>query len=164
MKFQSGSLKEQMESLIVAPMKTVRRAPSESPIIVVLDALDEASCDLDSFLECLRDFVNMEPRVRLFITTRPEQTIMRSLDAAGMEVICTQKFMSDIPSDVVNADIRRFLEVSFQKLWCRKELLAAYPDAIDLLTERAEGLFIFARTVIQYLNCKAWEVAVQVGT
>ena len=71
-----------------------------------------------------------------------------------------QKYMNDIPQAEVDADIRRFLEIHFDKFWYQDKLLAKHPDAIARLTERAERLFIYARTVIQFLTCKAWAMSV----
>jgi hypothetical protein len=60
--------------------------------------------------------------------------------------------MEEIDHAKTDRDIRCFLEARFRRLRLRKELLDAHPDAIEASTTRAEGLFIYARTVMDYLE------------
>jgi hypothetical protein len=69
--------------------------------------------------------------------------------------------MDRIDRAVVDSDIQQFFEAGFNKLRWRDDLRSAHPNAIDLLTKKAEGLFIYAKTVTRHLDCKAREVSVR---
>jgi hypothetical protein len=162
-RFQSRSLKEQLETLILAPLSAAQGQISdlpEKPIVIVLDALDEASGDLDIFLDLLKVLVDKHPRLRILITTRPESPILHAFSKAGISASSRRVEMEHIDRDVVDGDIRHFFKASFDKLRWRNELCSAHPDAIEVLTRRAEGLFIYARTVINHLSVNKPEKAV----
>jgi hypothetical protein len=163
-KSESRSIKEQLEALILEPLSAAQAEvayPSEEPIVVALDALDEASGDLSSFFEMLKALVDKQPCFRILITTRPEPPILRALGKAGIIESAQRVEMELIDRSVVDGDIRRLFTAEFDKLDWKDELRSKHPNAIELLTERAEGLFIYAKTVTRQLNCKTQEVSVQ---
>jgi hypothetical protein len=164
MKSESRSLKEHLETLILAPLTAARgdtSNPPEKPVVIVVDALDEASGDLDSFLKALKDLVDKQPRFRILITTRPESPILHALSKADISASARGVDLERIDREVVDRDIRLFLHTSFQDLRWRHKLLSAHPNAVDLLMVKAERLFIYAKTVTRYLDCKTPEVSVR---
>jgi hypothetical protein len=155
MKSESRSIKEQLETLILGPLAAAQGdAPNtpEEPIVIVIDALDEASGDLDDFLKALEELVEKQHRFRILISTRPESPIMHALNKADIKSSARRVEMERIDQTVVDGDIRRFFKAAFDNLRWRDELYSVHPDAIELLTKRAEGLFIYARTVINHLS------------
>jgi hypothetical protein len=161
MKSESRSPKEQLESLILVPL-TAAQAESAYPsedIVVVLDALDEASGDLITFLKQLKELIDKQHRFRILITTRPESPILHDLSKAGISASARRVDLEHIDRDVIDGDIRRFFEAGFDDLRWRDELCSVHPNAIELLTKRAEGLFIYARTVINHLSVSKPETA-----
>jgi hypothetical protein len=160
----SGTLNNQMESLIVGPMKNARvQDPSvaEVPVTIVLDALDEAGGDLNSFLQALNALVVAQFCFRIFMTTRPEPPVLHALSETGITRQCMHADMEDTPQIELDADIRHFLQERIALLRWRNELLAAHPYSIELLTMKAEGLFIYARTVVDYLDHPVQETSLQ---
>jgi hypothetical protein len=163
-KSESRSIKEQLETLILAPLTVAQgdtSKPPEKPNIIVVDALDEASGDLDSFLKALKELVDKQHRFRILITTRPESPILHALSKADITASARRVELEHIDRDVVDKDIRLFLHTSFHELRWRDRLLSAHPHAVSFLTEKAERLFIYAKTVARHLDHKIPEVSVQ---
>jgi hypothetical protein len=154
-KYQSGSLEEQFESLIMRPLESIQdqnQGLPKGPVVIVLDALDEADGDLTGLFRSLKKLVDKHDRFRILITTRPEPMITNSFDQAEVDTTSKQVIMENIPREDVDGDIRIFLESRFKNLRFGKKLLDSHPEAITMLTARAEGLFIYARTVMNYLK------------
>jgi hypothetical protein len=163
MKSSSRSLQEQLQTLILTPLCAANRrisSRSDKPITIILEALDEASGDLDIFLDLLKVLVDKHPRIRILITTRPESHILHAFNKAGVNTSSHRAEMEHIDRDVSDGDIRHFLKTNFDKLRWRNELYSAHPDAIEVLTKRAGGLLIYARTVINHLAVNNPEKAV----
>jgi hypothetical protein len=135
--------------------------PPEKPIIIAIDALDEATGDLVSFLKALKELVDKQHCFRILVTTRPESPILHALNKADISGSAQRIDLECIDRNVVDGDIQHFFEASFGDLRWRDELCSAYPNVIELLTNRAEGLFIYARTVTRHLDCKTLEVSVR---
>jgi hypothetical protein len=164
MKSPSGSLEVQLNSLIMEPVEKARSKNAwlaEVPIIIVLDALDEAGKDIGNLLKQLKRLVDAQYNFWIFVTTRPESSITYALFKSGMNTAMMRVNMEDVSQKEVDNDIRRFLQDRFASLRWRKELLAMHANAINTITEKAERLFIYARTVMEYLDHKIPEVSVQ---
>jgi hypothetical protein len=78
-----------------------------------------------------------------------------------MDTLKMQVNMEDVPEDEIDADIQYFLQDRFSSLRWRSELLTADPNALSNLTKKAERLFIYARTAIEYLDHRTPEVSVR---
>jgi hypothetical protein len=141
---------------------TLTPLPSDLPpcILIVVDALDECKEDakqvhggdlIPVLLALLKDI----PFVRLFLTSRRESSIERLLSRKTV-FKATRAFVlhRDIAKDTVQADIERYI---------RDELAQFQEDVVDdvefptdsqvrTLVERANGLFIYARTALEYIS------------
>jgi hypothetical protein len=162
--FESASPKNQMKSLIIDPvMNAQAECPwlATIPVVIVLDALDEAGADLVDFFDSLKDLLCANCNFWIFVTTRPEPSFMNALFKSGMNPMKMQVEMEDAPRDEVDTDIQCFIRQGFEKLQWQYELLAAHPSSIEVLTTKAERLFIYARTVIEYSDHKVQEISVQ---
>jgi hypothetical protein len=163
-KFEFASLNDQLKSLIMDPVASARaKNPwlADIPIIIVLDALDEAGDDLVSFLKTIKELIDAQYDIWIFATTRPKFSVEHALSKSGMNATMEEVNMEDIPQDEVNADIQRFLQQHFASLRWRDELLATYPNAVGNLTIKARRLVIYARTIIEYLDHKTPEISVR---
>jgi ABC-type oligopeptide transport system ATPase subunit len=162
--FETASLKDQMKSLILDPVAEARAKYSwltRIPVVIVLDALDEAGADLVNFFDSLKDLVDAQCNFWVFVTTRPEPSIENAFRESGMSVMQTQVKMDDAPQDEVDNDIHNFMRQRFERLQWKSELIAAHPDSVEVLTTKAERLFIYARTVIDYLDHKVQETSLR---
>jgi len=131
------------------------------PRLIVIDGLDEChnpevQCNL------LRVIANAVPRIpyplRFLITSRPEPHIVRLFnhDPALQAIVFDRYNLSDDPD--ADMDIRRFLEKEFEEIrrshCLSKYLPPTWPDknSITTLVERSSGHFIYATTVIRYIQ------------
>jgi hypothetical protein len=78
-----------------------------------------------------------------------------------MDASMVQVNLLDVPQEEIDADIRHFLQERFALLRWRKKLLATHANAIEVLTEKSERLFIYARMVIEYLDHKIQETSLR---
>ncbi|KAG8758018.1 POC1 centriolar protein A [Ceratobasidium sp. 428] len=142
----SLSVPQQFSELVLKPS---RRCQVPGPVVLVIDALDEA-WDSD-FVRVLQDHVSMLPNTfRIFLTSRmrPDLTpLLRKPHVIGVELdINTQSNMEDMEiyarsklRELVNA--RDDLESDWPGEKLRAEFIA-----------KAEGLFLWVATVYDYLH------------
>ena len=146
------SLCGQMKKLIVQPL-----AESAVSTVVVIDALDECRDrePASAILSVLGQFVAKVPNVKFFITGRPESRILEGfrllplVEATGVFVLHEVE-----PGQVYN-DIRRFFTHGFSELKRRyRHGLEDWPtkEQVDLLCERAGGLFVYAVAAIRFID------------
>jgi len=135
--------------------------PEFRPWLIVIDGLDECKnqevqCKL---LLAIADAIHRIPHpLRFLVTSRPEPHIVRMFnhDRAVQAITADRYNLSDDPD--ADMDIRKFLEKEFDEI-CRSHCLSrhlppGWPDksSISLLVERSSGHFIYATTVIRYIQ------------
>ncbi|CAK9091178.1 Vegetative incompatibility protein HET-E-1 [Durusdinium trenchii] len=131
------------ERLIAEPMSKVPE-PSER-VVVLLDALDEVTeADRGVLLHIVRHlwYTTTPEWVGLVLSTRPEDPIRDTLEVFRPTVL-------QLDDERNLADLRRFLETRL-----RRQLAHVDRDlqrAVEILAERAEGLFLYAYFVDQTL-------------
>jgi hypothetical protein len=139
------------------------RAPSflpEERIIIVLDALDECQKDsnringgdlIPTLLMGLKDI----PFVKVLLTSRPESSIERMFMRQDLQgATFTLALHRDIEKGMVRADIAHYLDHELSKLRFAIPNSPLFPTEEDMriLVERADTLFIYARTVVEYVS------------
>jgi hypothetical protein len=150
-KISDFTLDRQLEGLIIDPSEDVfegRRMP-----VVVIDALDECSDEDDtkrlltallSQAEC-----NALP-FKFLVTSRPEDHIRQEFDLESEhQLICS---LHDIEDDMVDEDISCFIRHRLERTATKAKSFYFTDDDIDMLTERAERLFIYAFTACNYID------------
>ena len=145
------SLDGQMKKLIVQPL-----IESGISTVIVIDALDECKDDepASAILSVLGRFVKEIPKVKFFITGRPELRIRNgirlSLPAQGTDVFVLHK----VDPDQVNSDIQLFYKHNFSGIRSRHHGLDDWPtkEQLNLLCERAAGLFIYAMATVRFVD------------
>ena len=152
----------QMLELLVEPLLRLSIEESNSkgslnshPRLVLIDALDECS-DPETQGDLVRVIANAILHIpyplRFLITSRPEPHVTR---AFGYDVV---RYNLSDDSDAAN-DIHNFLEGEFQKIRCthpqREHLPPRWPPrgAIASIVERSSGHFIYASTVMRFIQC-----------
>ena len=146
------SLCSQMERLIVEPLRS-----ADLSTVVVIDALDECRDEEPSsaILSVLGRFVQQIPRVKFFITGRPEPRI-KSGFRLPLLVDSTDVFvLHDVYPSLINNDIRLFLKHELSEL-ARRRRLDGWPseEDLDILCHRASGLFVYAVASVKFLDNK----------
>ncbi|KZT63203.1 hypothetical protein DAEQUDRAFT_172681 [Daedalea quercina L-15889] len=136
--------KDQFRMLIDTPAKAAFTTEDTAPIIVI-DAVDE--CDgADATYELLEIILRQAPRLHLkfLVTSRPEARIRDVFGKPGSTALRLQ----DIESDVVNADIDKYLTSTLSGI----ENNWPSPNDINTLVSRSRGLFIYAATACKYVT------------
>jgi hypothetical protein len=136
--------------------------PSELPpcVLIVVDALDECEKDATQvhggeLIPALQALMKDVPFVRLFLTSQRESSIERLF--SGRTVSKATRALAlhrDIAKDIVKADIEQYLKAELAQL---EEYVAdgvEFPtdSQVRTLVERANGLFIYARTALEYIS------------
>ena len=146
------SLYSQMERLIVEPLQSTGIST-----VIVIDALDECKDDEPSsaILSVLGRVVTKIPMVKFFITGRPEPRIRTGFRLPLLVDITNVFILHDIHPSLINNDIRLFLKHELSKL-AQRHLLDGWPtdESINLLCQRAAGLFVYAVATVKYLDKK----------
>ena len=146
------SLHSQMGELIVKPLKS-----ADITTVIVIDALDECKDEEPSsaMLSVLGRFVNQIPSVKFLITGRPEPRIKTGFRLPLLMDATSVFVLHDVHPSLINNDIQLFLKHELSKL-ADQHLLNGWPtkDNIDLLCQRAAGLFVYAVATVKYLDKK----------
>ena len=144
------SLYNQMERLIVEPLQS-----ADFSTLIVIDALDECKDEDPSsaILSVLGRLVGQIPGVKFFITGRPEPRIKTGF-RLPLLVDSTDVFvLHDVHPSLINKDIRVFLERELSELAQRRRL-KGWPSNkhINILCDRAAGLFVYAVATVKFLD------------
>ena len=144
------SLYNQMKKLIVEPLQKTGVST-----VIVIDALDECKDDepASTILSVLGRFVGQIPKVKFFITGRPEPRIKTGF-RLPLLVDTTDVFvLHNVHPSLVEKDIRLFLKHELSKL-ARLRQLEQWPsdEHINLLCQRAAGFFVYAVATVKFLS------------
>ncbi|KAH8826001.1 hypothetical protein DL96DRAFT_1817400 [Flagelloscypha sp. PMI_526] len=139
-----ATLKLQFEHLLCKPWESVTEGhanQSSSIKVVTIDALDE--CDRgEEFLDLLLNAIN-EGRlegIKFIVTSRPVLRLLTKV--REMHLDAPQVSLHEIPKEEVDGDIGLYLEAK----------LELAQSQINDLVARADGLFIYASTLVKYLS------------
>jgi hypothetical protein len=158
-------LEEQTRRLLADPLKSALQSPGI--LIFVVDALDESDKDQELKLETVLSIIiplsfRSAGRLKFFITSRMEWPIQRMLQDIFSEAeseVGRELRLHDIDQDVVSSDIRTYITAGLADVRRRhasRRFLEKYgwptADDIDRLVAASGVLFIFASTVIRFLD------------
>jgi len=147
------SLCNQMEELIVQPLRE-----SAISTVIVIDALDECKDEepASAILSVLGRFVSDVPKVKFFLTGRPEPRIREGFRLPLLAAKTDVFVLHDVRPGLINNDIRLFFEHSFLELARHRRELDNWPakEQLDLLCKRAAGLFVYAAATVKFLGAK----------
>ena len=144
------SLYRQMEKLIVEPLRS-----ADVSAVIVIDALDECKDEEPSsaILSVLGRLVKWIPKVKFFVTGRPEPRIRTGFRLPILVESTAVFVLHDVDPPLINSDIRLFLEHELSEL-AQRHQLGRWPSDqhIDLLCRRAAGLFVYAVATVKFLD------------
>ena len=145
------SLHSQMKKLIVQPLKE-----SKISTVIIIDALDECTDEkpASAILSAIGQFVSDIPMVKFLITGRPELRIWEGFHLPLL-VDATDVFvLHDVEQSQVADDILLFFRHELSDLVHRRRGLDGWPmkDQLDVLCERAAGLFVYAVATIKFIG------------
>jgi hypothetical protein len=154
------SIRVLFDILIREPLAASEHIPNNKLPVIVVDALDECgglkgtySEDRMTFIQTLKLWPGIPKKFKLIVTSRDESDIgdaFLQIDHRSLEIFAGQRVTSTSSND-----IRRFLQDRFSSISARWQSLPVEwpaPGIIDDLATKAEGLFIWAKTVIEFIG------------
>ena len=145
------SLKKQMKKLIIQPLNR-----SGISTVIVINALDECEDKepASAILSILGQLVSEIPKVKFFLTGRPEPRISQGFRLPELAEITDVLFLHEVKPDQISGDIRLFFKSSFSKLASRRRGLDNWPtkEQLDQLCGRAAGLFVYATATVKFID------------
>ena len=145
------SLYDQMKKLIVQPLNE-----SNISTVIIVDALDECEDEesASAILSVLGRLVSDIPKVKFFLTGRPEPRISVGFRLPLLAKMTDVFVLHEVGSDQVGADIRLFFKNSFSELAGRWDGLRGWPTEaqLDRLCGRAAGLFVYAAATVKFVD------------
>lgn len=147
------SLYNQMDSLLVRPLQQ-----SGTSTVIIIDALDECRDEepASAILSVLGRLVPKIPKVKFFLTGRPEPRIRTGFRLPLLAQVTDIFVLHDVEPTLINSDILLFLRHNFLEIADRRGGLDGWPtkENVDLLCERTAGLFVYAVATIRFIDYK----------
>ena len=150
------TLRDQWNDLIKKPLSKLESGYSQSPMLIVIDALDECEGDDDvrillRLLSEIKDITTVQ--FRIFITSRPE-TPLRLGFRQMPSIYHRDLVLDEVAREVVDQDILTFFKKEFSEIRDIEEVAPDWPGEhrLNLLVNKSEGLFIYAATVCRFLK------------
>jgi len=150
------SLCSQMEKLIVGPLRA-----TQIQTLIIIDALDECRDEepASALLSVLSRSVDKIPLVKFFITGRPEPRIRSGFRLESLQSHTDVFKLHDVKRSSVDSDLRLFFGTRLADIAKNRSdwnLLGDWPSPsdLDILCEKAAGLFIYASTVVKFVASK----------
>ena len=151
----------QFENLIVNPL-----SGKNISCVIVIDALDECTDDQgdSTILSALSKFARDLPRVKFFITSRPDLWVRTGFRLPLLQPITEIFSLHKVEPSSVDEDIQLYLTQKLTAITGQRsdhDLPNPTPwpcnDEIKALTQKSSGLFIFASTLVKFIGSEYHE-------
>jgi hypothetical protein len=146
----------QVRQLVVEAFRSASSGRLPRRRLIVIDALDECSKERGreggDFVPLLvAYFQNLPFKVKVFVTSRPEQSIRVMFGEPEVQKPTRQCLLHSIEEKIVQADIERYIRYEFAEISRYKVVGSGWPteEEIRKLVEQAGRLFIYASTIIK---------------
>ncbi|KAF4611426.1 hypothetical protein D9613_004435 [Agrocybe pediades] len=158
----SRSISTQFTTLLVRPLSIIfanHSGSTQIPRLVIIDGLDECRANVDSqrdLLFTLQGVITSTTLIRFLVCSRPESHLSSAFSSPRMANIHYKIFLDDDYS--AKKDIQLYLEDKFREIkegHIFKHTLPATwpsPEMITHLVNKSSGQFIYASTVIKYVE------------
>ncbi|KAF9505348.1 hypothetical protein BS47DRAFT_1385977 [Hydnum rufescens UP504] len=148
-------LRSQFEKLILTPLLTINSR--RSPILIILDALDE--CEEEGASHILRlvfEHLIRIPFLRILITSRPQPHLSLVLNEVPNLAKTVVHVLHNIEASVVQQDIRRYISTELAKIPGKLGLKMStdWPTEAEknALVQKSARLFIYAAVAIRFIG------------
>ncbi len=123
--------------------------PGSAPCLILVDALDEATCDGANEIAALisSGFKHTPSWLRLLVTTRPLENITARLSG----IVFSDKNSIELRPDHAEnkKDIRQYVTAQLEGMADDRQTLQ---NAVDAIAQRSEGVFLYAHWVCSELK------------
>ncbi|KAF5345855.1 hypothetical protein D9756_011205 [Leucocoprinus leucothites] len=150
------SLTKQFEDLLVQPLSQVDITENGlAGRVMIIDGLDECrgtaeQCEIIRIIAASVD--KRTTPFRWFITSRPEDAIIRTMNSTAISTICSH---IELPvSREIDHEILVYLTDEFNVIRNDHGLPESWPseEALALLVERGAGLWIYVSTIVRFIK------------
>ena len=147
------SLRLQMEKLIVGPLKL-----TQIPTLIIIDALDECRDENpeSAILSVLSKHVDQIPKVKFFLTGRPEIQIRSGFRLRSLQPVTKEFKLHEVDRPLVDNDIKLFFRTQLANIPQNRsdcDFTEDWPNPsdIDILCKKTAGFFLYASTIIKFV-------------
>ena len=149
-------LEHQWRQLILEPLSKVNDNLVTSPLLIVIDALDECNYDDDIqlVLRLLATAKSLQnARLRIFVTSRPETSIRHEISEIP-EDSHQDYILHNIAHSIVDHDLSVFFKHNMELVQRQYGLALGWAgeENIELLVQRAGGLFIYPAIAYRFIR------------
>ncbi|KAF9558284.1 hypothetical protein CPC08DRAFT_709732 [Agrocybe pediades] len=162
--FESSNFSKQLTTLIINPLSNIILAKDQSgptliPRLIIIDGLDECTESINSQKELLLSLFKATcsmPYIQFLVCSRPESHINTTFGRPEMASILYEISLDN--DDSAPADIRLYFEDKFKEIKHEHAFKDSLPDTwptpqmIDDLVNKSSGQFIYASTVVGYIE------------
>ena len=139
-----------MDKLLITPLRDTNYS-----VVIVIDALDECEDEGPEsalLLELERSILHL-PKVKFFITSRPEPHIATTICRPLLQRSTNVCVLHEAEPRAVNDDICRFFRHELSRLALRRRI-NDWPteEQLDSLCRRADGFFLYALATAKFLD------------
>ena len=140
-----------MNKLIVGPLRE-----SAISTVIVIDALDECKDGepASAILSVLGQFVSQIPKVKFFLTSRPEPRVREGFRLPLLAKMTVVFVLHEVEPSQMDNDIQLFFRHNLLELAGHQGGLGDWPtkEHLDLLCEQAVGLFTYAVAALKFVG------------
>jgi hypothetical protein len=152
----SQTLENQFRKLIIDPILSIKKP---SPMIIVLDALDECG-DGDSSMQLVKlladELTTHQLPFRFLLTSRPVLSVQNAFAQPRARSKTYALALQDFPP---RDNIRAYLGCMFAEIFQHQEVFFRgtqrpwpSPAVLEEVVDKSEGLFIYVSTLIKYVG------------
>ena len=137
----NSPIQMQFDNLVKTPLEILSKATLATNLVVVVDALDECGTyeSRRQLLAYLHRMSQLAPWLKIIVTSRSDPDIQSFFNEQTTSGVCRE----NVYEYNASKDIQSFIQHRMNNNHKSEHLP---PDALNVLTERADGLFIWAKT------------------
>lgn len=142
----NSPIETQFDNLVKKPLKTLSHTRPTRNLVVIVDALDECgnTNTRRQLLVYLHQMSQLVPWLKVIVTSRPDPDILSFFDEADTTGISKRDLYKHDASDNIESYIGH-------RMKSNKKASYLPPNATQMMTKRAEGLFIWATTACEFI-------------
>ena len=152
---KTQQMRYEAPNLLYRPVHEV--SSRHPPVLLVIDALDECSEETRGLVPEMLELLIASVRearfpLRIFFTSRPDSVIENTLQRSQWASLVHKISLHDLSPESVQRDMAIFVRDKLEKLPSGQALLQDRPEVATQLAERAGGLFVYAKTAMDFLD------------
>ncbi|KAF8599427.1 WD40 repeat-like protein [Ceratobasidium sp. AG-I] len=150
-----SALMLRFKGLMVEPLQALEGSIPSSPLVVIVDALDENGTreSRRNLVSCLLQLSRLVPWLKVILTSRPNDEIREILSDENMPQVHERDLAQEDESSVTS-DISALIRELLKAIPAKKMGRTHWPDeeVVGELALRAAGLFIWAQTACKFIS------------